>query len=118
MAEKNYITLKELAVYQLSGKLSAHAWKIFDAMNYEKRTMGEQFIRSIDAVGANLAKGYDRYHYLDKIRFYYYSRASLAEAIEHWLELMYERKKISKEDFEFMKNIHQKLQMKRNKLFV
>ncbi|MFP4094331.1 MAG: four helix bundle protein, partial [Cyclobacteriaceae bacterium] len=59
-----------------------------------------------DAVGSDLHEGYDRYHYLDKIRFYYYSRASLAEAAEHWLKSMYECEKISKEDFEFMKNIY------------
>lgn len=91
------------------------AWKIYDCMNYEeKRTMGDQFIRSVDSVGANLAEGYNRYHYLDKIRFFYYSRASLAEAIEHWLELMYERNKVTKEYFDQMKELHQKLQVKLN----
>lgn len=115
MAGRSYIPLKDLEVYQLSRKLSAMAWKVYDRMNYEeKRTMGDQFIRSVDSVGANLAEGYNRYHYLDKIRFYYYSRASLAEAIEHWLELMYERNKVTKEHFNQMKELHQTLQVKLN----
>jgi four helix bundle protein len=110
MAGKSYVPLKDLEVYQLSRKLSAMAWKIYDRMNYEeKRTMDDQFIRSVDPVGANIAEGYNRFHYLDKIRFYYYSRASLAEAIEHWLERMYEREKVSKEYFDQMKEHHHKL---------
>ena len=91
------------------------AWRIYDRMNFEeKKTMGDQFIRSVDSVGANIAEGYNRYHYLDKIRFFYYSRASMAEAIEHWLELMYEREKVSKEHVDQMKELHQKLQVKLN----
>lgn len=115
MAGKSYIPLKDLEVYQLSRKLSAMAWRIYDRMNFEeKKTMGDQFIRSVDSVGANIAEGYNRYHYLDKIRFFYYSRASMAEAIEHWLELMYEREKVSKEHVDQMKELHQKLQVKLN----
>ena len=115
MSGKSYIPLKDLEVYQLSRKLSAMAWRIYDRMNFEeKKTMGDQFIRSVDSVGANIAEGYNRYHYLDKIRFFYYSRASMAEAIEHWLELMYEREKVSKEHVDQMKELHQKLQVKLN----
>ncbi len=31
--------------------------------------MGDQFIKSIDSVGANIADGYGRFHYLDRINF-------------------------------------------------
>lgn len=115
MESKRYITLKDLEVYQLSRKLSALAWEIYDKMNYEeKRTMGEQFIRAIDSVGANIAEGYSRFHYMDKVRFYYYSRASLAEASEHWLDLMHERNKVMNQDYQLMMELHQKLQVKLN----
>lgn len=115
MESKKYITLKDLEVYSLSRKLSAMAWNIYDKMNYEeKRTMGEQFIRSIDSVGANIAEGYSRFHYMDKAKFYYYSRASLAEAIEHWLDLMHERNKVMNQDYQLMMELHQKLQVKLN----
>ena len=53
--------------------------------------MGDQFIRSTDSVAANIAEGYGRYHYLDRIRFYYNARASLLEAI-HWVKLLGKRK--------------------------
>ena len=55
--------------------------------------MGDQFIEAVDSVGANIAEGYGRFHYLDRIKFYYNSRASLIECNEHWIELLKERKK-------------------------
>jgi four helix bundle protein len=100
MENQNFIELKNLEVYQLSRRLSSIAWEIFCRMNFEdKKHIGDQFLRAVDSVGANIAEGYGRFHYLDKVRFYYNSRGSHYEAFTHWLELMFEREKIS--DFEF-----------------
>jgi four helix bundle protein len=100
MKSQSFIELKNLEVYQLSRKLSTIAWSIFCRMNFEdKKHIGDQFLRSVDSIGANIAEGYGRYHYLDKVRFYYNSRGSHYEAFIHWLELMSEREKISKEEF-------------------
>ncbi|MCK9423593.1 MAG: four helix bundle protein [Bacteroidales bacterium] len=115
MEKKNYILLKELKVYQLARQLSTKAWLIYSKMNFEdKKHIGDQFIRSIDSVGANIAEGYHRFYYLDKCRFYYNSRASLAEAIEHWLELLLERQKISLDTFNEFIVIHKDLQVRLN----
>jgi four helix bundle protein len=96
MENNKYIPLKDLKVYQLARKLSALAWNIYSKMSFEdKKIMGDQFIRSSDSIGANIAEGYSRYHYLDKVRFYYNSRASQSEATDHWLDLLFERNKIS-----------------------
>jgi len=76
--------------------------------------MGDQFIESIDSVGANIAEGYGRYHYLEKIKFYYNSRASLLESCEHWLELLYQRKKIKQDKFKEIRKIKEKLLIKLN----
>ncbi|MBU1630759.1 MAG: four helix bundle protein, partial [Candidatus Omnitrophica bacterium] len=93
---KDYIPLSALEVYKLSRELSEIAWQIYETLNWQdKKIMGDQFIESVDSVGANIAEGYKRYHYLDRIKFYYNSRASLSESCNHWLELLYERKNIN-----------------------
>jgi len=71
-------------------------------------------LRSVDSIDANIAEGYGRFHYLDKVRFYYNSRASHYEAFNHWLELMFERGKISKVEFDSINEIALKLQVKLN----
>ena len=52
--------------------------------------MGDQFIQSTDSVGGNIAEGYGRFHYLDRIKFFYNARGSLLES-KHWFELLDER---------------------------
>lgn len=89
---KQYILLEDLDVYKLSRKLSNLGWKIYQGLEWQQRKIiGDQFITSIDSVGANIAEGYGRFHYLDKVRFYYNARGSLIES-KHWLELLIERK--------------------------
>jgi len=115
MESQNFIELKNLEVYQLSRKLSSIAWEIFCRMDFmDKKHIGDQFLRAVDSVGANIAEGYGRFHYLDKVRFYYNSRASHYEAFIHWLELLFEREKISKAEFDSINEIAQKLQVKLN----
>jgi four helix bundle protein len=80
MKSQNYIALKNLEVYQSSRQLSTMAWKIFYRLNYEdKKHIGDQFLRSVDSIGANIAEGYGRFHYLDNVRFYYNARASISK---------------------------------------
>jgi four helix bundle protein len=115
MKSQNFIELRNLEVYQLSRKLSSIAWDIFCRMNFEdKKHIGDQFLRSVDSIGANIAEGYGRYYYLDKVRFYYNSRASHFEAFGHWLELMAERNKISGAEFQSINETALKLQVKLN----
>lgn len=114
-SKKKYIVLKDLEVYQLARELSEMGWEIYDKLDWQDRkTMGDQFIRSTDSVGANIAEGYGRFHYLDKIRFYYNSRGSLLECAAHWSELLCERNKISEEQFAAFKKIAEQLHLKLN----
>ena len=59
-----------------------------------QKIIGDQWITSIDSVGSNIAEGYGRFHYLDKIKFYYNARGSLLES-KHWLDRLYERRIIT-----------------------
>jgi four helix bundle protein len=86
-----YLELNKLTVYQLAREISKLAWVIYEKFDWQKKkVIGDQMIRSADSIGANIAEGYGRFHYLDKIRFYYNSRGSYYEFI-HWLDLLVER---------------------------
>lgn len=115
MKKKEYIPLKDLEVYQLARELSKLAWAVYEKMNWhDKKIMGDQFISSIDSIGANIAESYGRFHYLDRVRFLYNSRGSMVEAINHWLELLLERSKINQSDYDAMKSVADKLSVKLN----
>ncbi len=69
---------------------------------------------SVDSVGANIAEGYGRFHFLEKIHFYFIARASLSEGKEYWLDLRLERKIVTPQEWEEICVIHQPLQIKLN----
>ena len=84
METSKYILVKDLEVYKLSRELSKLAWEIFSKFDWEsKKIFGNQFVEATDSIGANIVEGYGRFHYLDKIKFYYNARASLNEANDH-----------------------------------
>jgi len=112
---ENYIRIENLEVYQLSRELSRIAWEIFDQLSFEdKKNMGNQFLSATDSVGANIVEGYHRYHFLDKIKFYYYSRASLMESQIHWLSLLFEIERIKKGTFDRSHDLSSRLEVKLN----
>lgn len=98
----------------LARQLSKIGWVIYQELDWQmKKINGDQFIQSADSVGANIAEGYGRFHYLDKIKFYYNTRASLKES-RHWLEIMIERKVIEESDKEKYFEIYARLSPKLN----
>ena len=111
-----YIQLRDLEVYKLSRELSVIAWDIYSIMSWQaQKIVGEQFVRSTDSMGANIAEGYGRFHYLDKVKFYYNARGSYIESI-HWIELIEERKLADPKLILEYKRIIQALGPKLNKL--
>jgi len=95
---KEYISLEKLGVYKLARRLSKVAWQIYERIDWRiKKIMGEQFVESTDSVGANIAEGYGRFHYLDKVKFYYNARGSLLES-RHWFDLLGERELLEKKE--------------------
>jgi len=113
MAE--FIELKDLEVYQIARKLSSIAWEIYSPLSFEqKKIIGDQFIRSVDSIGANIAEGYGRYHSLDQVKFYLNTRASLFEAHYHWSELLQERAIIDMKQLDDITELSKKLEIKLN----
>jgi len=93
----SYIPLEQLNVYKLSREYSKECWFIYNNMDWQtKKVIGDQMMSSVDSIGANTAEGYGRFHYLDKIKFYYNARGSLFES-KHWINLLFERNIIDKE---------------------
>lgn len=64
----------------------------------EKYGLISQMRRASSSIGANIAEGFERYHFKDKIRFYYQARGSIAE-IQNFLLLSRDLKFITQTDF-------------------
>lgn len=97
MRGSKYIELEDLLVYKKSVELADLGWDIYKDLNWkQKKIIGDQFITSTDSIPANLAEGYDRYHFLDRIKFYYNARGYLLEA-KHWSATMAKREIGNKE---------------------
>lgn len=110
---KNYIQLKDLDVYKLARQLSKLGWEIYNSLDWQtKKVIGDQFITATDSFGANVAEGYGRFHYLDRIKFLYNARGSLIEAAEHWIELLKERDKVDLKMHKSFKEIAEQSSLK------
>ncbi|MFA6255905.1 MAG: four helix bundle protein [Candidatus Absconditabacterales bacterium] len=57
--------IADLEIYSIARELERDIRKIYEKLNFDlKRILGNQFIRSMDSVGANIAEGFGRFHYL------------------------------------------------------
>ena len=112
----NYIELKDLEAYKLAREYCKNSWELYTKLSWQiKKIFGDQMMESIDSVGANIAEGYGRFHYLDKNKFYYNARGSLVES-KHWVELAFERQIISQQKFEQLINLNKQIEIKLNNL--
>jgi len=100
------VELKDLEIYKICLEISRCAWLIYKKLPWrEKKIVGDQWIKTIDSIGANIAEGFGRFHYLDKNKFNYNARGSLLESI-HWTQLLKERRIITeKEGDEFLQKL-------------
>ncbi|MFC2097858.1 four helix bundle protein, partial [Bacteroidota bacterium] len=107
--------LFNLDIYIFARKISNFAWSIMKQLPSEFRYHpGNQFVRSADSVGANIAEGYGRFAYKDKIRFHIIARGSLVESI-HWTKIMLDQNIIPHETLEqFEILLYQELRMLNN----
>ena len=106
--------LKDLEIYRLAREISKEAWLIYEKFEWQDRkVVGDQWLTSIDSIGANIAEGFGRFHYLDKNKFNYNARGSLLEVI-HWSKILSERGKIPKEKADFLCSNLERLNVKLN----
>ena len=91
------VLLDRISVYQKAISVADDIWEdVLKWGKFPKDNIGGQIVRAVDSVAANIAEGYGRYNYGEKIRFYYFSRGSLYES-QFWIKRAYVRKLIQKE---------------------
>jgi four helix bundle protein len=74
------ILLEELKVYQLAieiGELIFNITVKWDLFN--KKSLGDQYLRAADSIALNISEGYGRFHYKENKNFCWYARGSLFE---------------------------------------
>jgi len=74
--------LETLECYQLAQQVLKEAYALAKHLpDVEKFNLRDQIRRASTSGVLNIAEGYGRYHYLDRIRFLYNARGSLSEVL-------------------------------------
>jgi four helix bundle protein len=84
-------------VYQLAEELADQIW--FIVLRWDRFafiTIGDQLVRAVDGIGANIAEGSGRGSFKDNRRFISISRGCLYET-KHWLRRAYKRRLLKQE---------------------
>lgn len=73
---------EDLDCYQLAQRVLKEAYRVANSLpSFERYNLSDQLRRAAASVTLNIAEGYGRYHYLDKLRFLYIARGSLYETL-------------------------------------
>lgn len=97
MSGKEVKLLEEMSVYKKQVEIADEIWELVKTWNFfEKDTLGKQLTRAFDSIGANIAEGYGRFHYGEKVKFYYYARGSAFES-QYWIKRAHKRNLIRSE---------------------
>ncbi len=92
---KEILYLQDMPVYIASVEVSDVVWnEIVKWKYFEKDSIGKQLTRAVDSIAANIAEAFGRYHYADKVKFYYYARGSLYES-QFWIKQANKRSLVS-----------------------
>ncbi len=93
------ILLEELKVYQLAMEIGELIFNItvkWDLFN--KKSLGDQYLRAADSIALNISEGYGRFHYKENKNFCWYARGSLFET-KTANQKAYNRKLITDEEY-------------------
>ena len=96
---------ENLRIFQLAEQLADTVWNIVNNWPpFARDTVGKQWVKSSDSVGANIAEGAGRGSKRDNQRFIKISRGSLNES-KYWLRRADRRKLVTKDQVLEIKNI-------------
>lgn len=80
-------------------QLSNKVWRLVNEWPaFAKQTTGQQLVRCVDSIGANLVEGDGRATEPDALRFFAIARGSLREA-EYWINLANDRDLLDPQSF-------------------
>jgi len=75
-----------LVFYRDSLVLVKAAYRAADTFpTHERFALADQLRRASSSISLNIAEGYGRYHYLDRLRFMYIARGSLNETLSAFI---------------------------------
>lgn len=78
---------EDLEIYQISVDLSVDVYRLVKSFPREEMYgLSDQLRRTVTSIGANIAEGFGRFHYKDKLVFFYNARGSLYE-VRHFVEV-------------------------------
>lgn len=98
------LLLEELKVYQLAMEIGELVFDItvkWDLFN--KKSLGDQYLRAADSIALNISEGYGRFHYKENKNFCWYARGSLFET-KTANQKAYNRKLISEDQYSNLLN--------------
>ncbi|MBU0975898.1 MAG: four helix bundle protein [Patescibacteria group bacterium] len=85
---------QDILSYKKAEEVAEDIWSIVLTWSwFPKKAIGMQLVTSVDSISANMAEGHGRFFYKEKLRFYFYARASAQETI-CWLKKSAKRKLI------------------------
>lgn len=91
--------IEDLEIYNLSMNFSDKIWNLVSKWDYfAKDTVGKQWVRASDSIGANISEGFGRFTSKDSKNFYIIARGSLQESLT-WLKKAFRRNLITEENF-------------------
>lgn len=100
--DKRYLKLENIKAYVIASELADYVWEIVGHWDwFNKRSLGCQWVESVDSIAGNIAEGFGRFHKKDKQKFFYNARGSVYESA-HWAKKADSRKLIKKEQMEYI----------------
>ena len=99
------ISFEKLRVYQLSEEIADFTWDAVAKWDpLAKETIGRQFIKAADSIGANIAEGAGRGSIVENRRFSKIARGFLFE-LKHWLRRAHKRGLLAEEEIEMFRKL-------------
>jgi four helix bundle protein len=98
------ILLEDLVVYKLSMEIGELVYDVtmkWDVFN--KKNLGDQYVRAADSIALNISEGYGRFHYKENKNFCWYARGFLFET-KTANQKAFNRKLITEEEYNNLLN--------------